>query len=73
MSDIKEATQDFNPRLREGGDIVNSHRLVALVISIHASEKDATRNGARLLLRKNDFNPRLREGGDIIYSWFASS
>ena len=43
MSDIKEATQDFNPRLREGGDYFFCIRLCdQLFISIHASAKEAT-------------------------------
>ena len=43
MSDIKEATQDFNPRLREGGDPMEENGMSLINISIHASEKEATR------------------------------
>ena len=42
MSDIKEATQDFNPRLREGGDSHIGTVICFKRISIHASEKEAT-------------------------------
>ena len=42
MSDIKEATQDFNPRLREGGDPESSEGTTNYLISIHASAKEAT-------------------------------
>ena len=34
--------QDFNPRLREGGDFSMSIKFFSLIISIHASEKEAT-------------------------------
>ena len=33
---------DFNPRLREGGDPTGGHPLPKKIISIHASEKEAT-------------------------------
>ena len=33
---------DFNPRLREGGDVNNSSLRVSFKISIHASAKEAT-------------------------------
>ena len=34
--------QDFNPRLREGGDSLSVIFSVIVTISIHASEKEAT-------------------------------
>ena len=42
MSDIKEATQVFNPRLREGGDRPDRQTVFRGVFSIHASAKEAT-------------------------------
>ena len=35
---------DFNPRLREGGDYKEEPRSSAMMISIHASAKEATTN-----------------------------
>ena len=55
---------NFNPRLREGGDLFSSRLLFWRQISIHASAKEATEIRARGLHSKKDFNPRLREGGD---------
>ena len=60
---------DFNPRLREGGDALRAGLSSLQTISIHASAREATgRNlrGARLM---QYFNPRLREGGDRINEW----
>ena len=37
------ATMYFNPRLREGGDSAYTSQLENVIISIHASEKEATR------------------------------
>ena len=37
-------TSDFNPRLREGGDSGVSMAYCSSMISIHASEKEATAN-----------------------------
>ena len=40
---IQEAEDlDFNPRLREGGDCKGALRSSAMMISIHASAKEAT-------------------------------
>ena len=55
---------NFNPRLREGGDYRFSIQIQQLLISIHASAKEATLNSA-VLVNWCNFNPRLREGGDI--------
>ena len=63
MSDIKEATQDFNPRLREGGDENAAEVEKGIKISIHASAKEATKS-FMAAADVADFNPRLREGGD---------
>ena len=39
----KEVLADFNPRLREGGDLVSDYEYDCLFdISIHASAKEAT-------------------------------
>ena len=55
---------DFNPRLREGGDIERQSEIYNILISIHASAKEATRQGVSRIRPIKDFNPRLREGGD---------
>ena len=39
---IKNASQNFNPRLREGGDNINLVPVQSNTISIHASAKEAT-------------------------------
>ena len=73
MSDIKEATQDFNPRLREGGDAsLNSCSVHPINFNPRLREGGDKRyhmsNACSL-----DFNPRLREGGDTLTSskWLA--
>ena len=55
---------NFNPRLREGGDGTAWDNNYYIPISIHASEKEATRDSIRFLVSQYNFNPRLREGGD---------
>ena len=66
MSDIKEATQDFNPRLREGGDPDTR-----LLFSGLKDFNPRLREGGDQKEQKKKcwifyFNPRLREGGDLI-------
>ena len=39
---------------------------MGMIISIHASAKEATEIRARGPHSKKDFNPRLREGGDVL-------
>ena len=56
----------FNPRLREGGDLTFYSSYMGMIISIHASAKEATEIRARGPHSKKDFNPRLREGGDVL-------
>ena len=56
---------NFNPRLREGGDPCVLVLLDSLLhISIHASAREATVPTFESVL-SHDFNPRLREGGDL--------
>ena len=57
---------NFNPRLREGGDLTFYSSYMGMIISIHASAKEATEIRARGPHSKKDFNPRLREGGDVL-------
>ena len=54
----------FNPRLREGGDLIASNYNNMIYVSIHASAKEATRSRSLTWSRPRSFNPRLREGGD---------
>ena len=35
--------KDFNPRLREGGDLLHAKDIILQTISIHASAKEATK------------------------------
>ena len=56
--------EDFNPRLREGGDHLGYVVPLGRQISIHASAKEATGIPPDLSRLKLYFNPRLREGGD---------
>ena len=39
---LTNTLNDFNPRLREGGDEVYKNEFSKITISIHASEKEAT-------------------------------
>ena len=39
-----------------------------MIISIHASAKEATAYNLRQCFNKTNFNPRLREGGDLLYN-----
>ena len=56
----------FNPRLREGGDYnAKEAAYKKMLISIHASAKEATIVVRILYMRVSNFNPRLREGGDL--------
>ena len=54
----------FNPRLREGGDEEAEEENSNILISIHASAKEATGLSVDEQISGIDFNPRLREGGD---------
>ena len=55
---------NFNPRPREGGDVIFCPVLRIVVISIHAPARGATI--AEAIVRRDSaaFNPRPREGGD---------
>ena len=56
---------DFNPRLREGGDVSEAQGCRRIQISIHASAREATTRTAYMWGDTSYFNPRLREGGDL--------
>ena len=58
--------QNFNPRLREGGDDIYHAPSCCKKISIHASAKEATAIIFVFFGGVTDFNPRLREGGDDV-------
>ena len=53
----------FNPRVREGRDDIHPRMRQNPNVSIHASARDATRSGGRLI-QTAGFNPRVREGRD---------
>ena len=56
--------ENFNPRSREGSDILYCHRVTHAHISIHAPVKGATRLFTRRCKPEMYFNPRSREGSD---------
>ena len=56
--------QGFNPRIRKGCDFTASKTLPDLLVSIHASAKDATYWGWLFLFVQKCFNPRIRKGCD---------
>ena len=57
----------FNPRLREGGDLMESGvPIYTNDFSIHASAKEATLFHFHTIPCLFFFNPRLREGGDTM-------
>ena len=57
---------DFNPRLREGGDILQTQKKTSYIYFNPRLREggDADQQGNISMLY--DFNPRLREGGDAI-------
>ena len=58
----------FNSRLREGGDICEQNvTIVKILISIHASAREATVTLEQIINCIKNFNSRLREGGDCLY------
>ena len=58
----------FNPRVREGRDRASADKAPDLIVSIHASVKDATRAQTCSRDPRRRFNPRVREGRDLD-SW----
>ena len=54
----------FNPRLREGGDLIAYPFAPVQLVSIHASAREATAHLCSCPIPFQCFNPRLREGGD---------
>ena len=46
---LHRSNENFNPRLREGGDSTTSLKSLAFPISIHASAKEATSIGANIV------------------------
>ena len=56
---------DFNPRSREGSDVLQSHKRGCYkTISIHAPARGATYEHVDISEDIEDFNPRSREGSD---------
>ena len=64
--EIKKARKDadFNPRTREGCDMIKYENAKARLISIHAPVKGATDSCRHILSNRRYFNPRTREGCD---------
>ena len=55
---------NFNPRFREGSDCTSFSTLAKVLISIHASAKEATRRRWERQTQWCYFNPRFRERSD---------
>ena len=66
------SVDDFNPRLREGGDDGITDDTEAIKISIHASAREATEYRPVSGFLHHHFNPRLREGGDDLISYIVN-
>ena len=73
MDCLRGYMEDFNPRLREGGDAFHSLFIPANVISIHASAKEATRTilGIVRPIRFQSTPPRRRRQAFLIVDWLA--
>ena len=61
---VRSKPQDFNPRLREGGDLLSAPSAYTFLPfqSTPPRRRRLCRN--RRVPQRHDFNPRLREGGD---------
>ena len=59
------STANFNPRPREEGDTIATPSFCAVIISIHALVKRATRSSGKEHRVQTYFNPRPREEGDL--------
>ena len=57
-------TNNFNPRSREGSDLIDCVRYPVHLISIHAPARGATNVQLGNTGKMTDFNPRSREGSD---------
>ena len=62
---IAFALQYFNPRSREGSDIISLQGGFVMEISIHAPAKGATIFVGQCFLSLFNFNPRSHEGSDF--------
>ena len=56
--------QHFNPRSREGSDVIDIKKEEDTIISIHAPARGATLYSCRYKRYAINFNPRSREGSD---------
>ena len=66
---IKTGVDNFNPRLREGGD-ESAMSQVAATMDFNPRLREGGDNSNHFALKlDNYFNPRLREGGDIAIIW----
>ncbi len=66
ISTRRSADSGFDPRLRAGGD--GRHRFACgsiIIVSIHASAREATRSRVASRCGDAGFDPRLRAGGDL--------
>ena len=58
--------KSFNPRTREGCDVVTLIDLIDVNVSIHAPARGATSGNQVCALYVMGFNPRTREGCDGV-------
>ena len=63
---LKHIPVSFNPRIRKGCDFKSGLERSFVVVSIHASVKDATLYEFTINPSNNGFNPRIRKGCDLI-------
>ena len=64
--------QDFNPRSREGSDLIKMVEFQQKRISIHAPAKGATTPQHCRTPKHRHFNPRSREGSDETIRYYCS-
>ena len=68
----KNGTYYFNPRSREGSDMMQLEKVERCRISIRAPARGATGIPDAHDPKHVDFNPRSREGSDIFHILFDS-
>ena len=64
---FEQRLQSFNPRAREGRDVIAGKARITSAVSIHAPARGATRRTVRRIMPILCFNPRAREGRDLRF------
>ena len=65
---VRLAISDFNPRSREGSDLIHLIHLIFHIIFQSTLPRGERRHSAAFPLFRKNFNPRSREGSDLIAS-----